>query len=122
MVICAVLFLIFRFQLPKFFSSDREVIVQAASLLIIAGLFQVFDGLQIVGLGILRGFADVKVPMFIATVSYLLIGLPVSYVFAFTLNFGPEGIWYGFIAGLATAAILLFIRIKMKIKEVEAKG
>jgi MATE family multidrug resistance protein len=122
MIFCALLFFIFRFQLPKMFSPDTAVIAQAASLLIIAGIFQVFDGLQIVGLGILRGFADVKAPMFIATISYLIIGIPVSYLLAFTFKIGPEGIWIGFATGLASAALMLFIRIKMKIKEVEAKG
>jgi MATE family multidrug resistance protein len=122
MIFCALLFFIFRFQLPKMFSPDTAVIAQAASLLIIAGIFQVFDGLQIVGLGILRGFADVKAPMFIATISYLIIGIPVSYLLAFTFKIGPEGIWIGFATGLASAALMLFIRIKIKIKEVEAKG
>jgi len=122
MILCALLFFMFRFQLPKMFSPDKAVIAQAASLLIIAGIFQVFDGLQIVGLGILRGFADVKAPMFIATISYLIIGIPVSYLLAFTFKIGPEGIWIGFATGLASAALMLFIRIKMKIREVEAKG
>lgn len=122
MLFCALIFFMFRFQLPKMFSPDTAVITQAASLLIIAGIFQVFDGLQIVGLGILRGFADVKAPMFIATISYLFIGIPISYILAFTFKIGPVGIWIGFAIGLASAALLLFLRIKMKIKEVEKKG
>lgn len=122
MLICGIGFLLFRFQLPKIFSPDPLVIAQAASLLILAAIFQVFDGLQVVCLGILRGFADVKVPMIIATISYLLIGLPISYLFAFTFGFGPEGIWMGFVAGLAIAGVLLAFRIRLKIREAEGIG
>lgn len=122
MLLCGILFMLARYQLPLLFTLDPEVIKLSSSLLIIAALFQVFDGLQVVGLGILRGFSDVKMPMLIATISYLIIGIPTSYIFAFTLNLGPKGIWYGFAIGLATAGILLFIRIKKKIKEFEAQA
>lgn len=118
---CGVGFLVLRYQLPKLFTLDQLVIGQAASLIMVAALFQLFDGLQVVCLGILRGFADVKIPMIIAGISYLLIGLPVSYLFAFPFKMGPEGIWFGFVAGLATAGVLLAFRIRKKIKEVEGK-
>ncbi|MDA3928999.1 MAG: MATE family efflux transporter [Prolixibacteraceae bacterium] len=121
MLLCGIGFLVFRNQLPKIFTLDPLVISQAASLIVVAALFQLFDGLQVVCLGVLRGFADVKIPMIIAAISYLGIGIPVSYLFAFKFNFGPEGIWYGFVAGLATAGILLSFRIRKKIKEVEKK-
>jgi MATE family multidrug resistance protein len=100
MSLCGLAFMLLKFQLPKLFTPDPEVIVQAAALLMVAALFQFFDGLQVVCLGILRGFTDVKIPMLIAGISYLLIGLPVSYLFAFVLGYGPEGIWFGFVAGL----------------------
>lgn len=80
-----------------------------------AKLFQLFDGLQIVCLGILRGFADVKAPMFISGFSYMVVGLSVSYLCAFTWVMGPAGIWYGFMAGLIAAGILLALRIRTKI-------
>jgi MATE family multidrug resistance protein len=121
MLVCGIVFLIFRNQLPRIFSPDLLVIKQAASLLIIAAAFQIFDGLQVVCLGILRGFADVKVPMVIASISYLFIGLPVSYIAAFVFNMGAEGIWFGFVIGLATAGILLALRIRKKIKKIELK-
>ena len=69
MLLCGLLFMLARHQLPLLFTLDPEVIKLSASLLIIAALFQVFDGLQVVGLGILRGFSDVKMPMLIATIS-----------------------------------------------------
>lgn len=121
MLICGIGFLFLQNQLPKLFTPDTLVIKQAASLIVVAALFQLFDGLQVTCLGILRGFADVKVPMIIAAISYLLIGIPVSYVLTFVLDFGPEGIWYGFVAGLGVAGILLAFRIRQKIKEVELK-
>jgi multidrug resistance protein, MATE family len=119
MGLCGVAFLILRHQLPYIFTNDPLVIAQAASLLMVAALFQLFDGLQVVCLGILRGFADVKAPMFIAGFSYLAIGLPTSYLCAFTFGLGAEGIWYGFLAGLISAGILLAFRIRKKIREVE---
>lgn len=119
MGLCGVAFLILRHQLPYIFTNDPLVIAQAASLLMVAALFQLFDGMQVVCLGILRGFADVKAPMFIAGFSYLAIGLPTSYLCAFTFGLGAEGIWYGFLAGLISAGILLAFRIRKKIREVE---
>jgi MATE family multidrug resistance protein len=119
MGLCGICFLLFRNQLPRIFTDDPEVILQAAALLAIAALFQLFDGLQVVCLGILRGFADVKIPMFIAGFSYITIGLPVSYICAFTLKLGPEGIWYGFLAGLLSAGVLLAMRISKKVRQLE---
>lgn len=121
MFLCGVGFLLLRNQLPRLFTLDDAVVHQAASLIVVAAIFQLFDGLQVVCLGILRGFADVKVPMIIAGIAYIVIGLPISYIFAFTLKMGPEGIWYGFVAGLASAGILLAFRIRMRIREVEKR-
>jgi MATE family multidrug resistance protein len=114
--------MLLRHQLPFVFTTDTRVIGQAASLIMIAALFELFDGLQVVSLGILRGFADVKAPMFIAGFSYMGIGLTTSYLCAFTFNMGPEGIWYGFLAGLITAGVLLALRIRKKIREIEVSA
>lgn len=121
MLFCGIGFLVFQNYLPRLFTLDVLVIKQAASLIVVAALFQIFDGVQVVCLGILRGFADVKVPMVIAAISYLGIGLPVSYLFAFTFHFGPEGIWYGFLSGLGIAGALLAFRIRNKIRVIEQK-
>jgi MATE family multidrug resistance protein len=112
---CGILFILFRHDLPCIFSRDPNVIKQTAILLGIAGLFQIFDGLQIVCLGILRGFSDVKAPMFISGLSYIAIGLPVSYLCAFAFHKGAAGIWYGFFAGLIAAGIMLSWRIRINI-------
>jgi MATE family multidrug resistance protein len=117
MGLCGLGFLLLRNLLPYIFTTDSLVIVQAAALLTIAALFQLFDGLQVICLGILRGFADVKVPMFIAVLSYMVVGLPVSYLCAFFLKLGPEGIWYGFLAGLFVAGTLLAFRTRRKIRQ-----
>jgi multidrug resistance protein, MATE family len=115
---CGLGFFLFQAQLPHIFTSDAQVIKQTASLLAIAALFQLFDGLQVTCLGILRGFADVKAPMFISVFSYMVVGLSVSYFCAFSLNLGPEGIWFGFLAGLIVAGSLLILRVRKRIRGV----
>ncbi|MDZ7603992.1 MAG: MATE family efflux transporter [Cyclobacteriaceae bacterium] len=99
-----------RFFLPGLYISDPEVIQKASVLMIVAGLFQLSDGIQVVGLAALRGMSDVKIPSLIALLSYWMIGLPVGYVLGFTMNLGAQGIWFGLMAGLTVAGILLFIR------------
>ncbi|MBN2337325.1 MAG: MATE family efflux transporter [Acidobacteria bacterium] len=113
---CALAFLLLRHDIPRLFTPDGRVIAQAASLLAIAALFQIFDGLQITCIGILRGFADVRAPMLISGFSYMVIGLGTSWFLAFPLGFGPEGIWFGFLAGLAAACALLLVRIRMQLR------
>jgi len=78
-----------------------------ASLVMVAALFQLVDGLQVLALGLLRGVQDTAVPMVMATVSYWVIGLPVSYLLAFSFGFGAVGLWLGLVIGLAIAAVLL---------------
>lgn len=81
-----------------------------ASLVMVAALFQLVDGLQVLALGLLRGVQDTAVPMVMAAISYWVIGLPVSYLLAFTLGFGAVGLWLGLVIGLAIAAALLLWR------------
>ena len=70
MFVCALLFFVFRFFLPTLYIDDPEVIALSASLLIIAGFFQLSDGVQVVGLGVLRGLEDVKVPTLVTLMAY----------------------------------------------------
>jgi len=114
-VITATLFLSLRHVLPYIYVNDPAVIALAAQLLIFAGLFQIFDGLQTVGLGILRGMNDVRVPTIIATIAYGLVALPISYIFAFPLGLGPQGIWIGYLVGLGVAAALYVRRFKKRV-------
>jgi MATE family multidrug resistance protein len=118
MSISAICFILFKDLLPVFFNTDAEVKGLASSLLVIAAFFQLSDGLQAVELGALRGIQDVKVPTFIALAAYWIIGLPMSYVFAFVWNIGIQGIWYGLALGLSVAAILLFLRFNYVSKRI----
>ena len=119
MSLAAVVFILGRELLPFLFTTDPAVIEIAASLLIIAAIFQFFDGLQVVMQSTLRGMADVTVPMFIAFVAYLLVGLPTSYILAFLLDIGAQGVWYGYLVGLATAAIFFYLRFKKNLRKIE---
>ena len=105
-----------RNYIPTLFTEDQEVIVIASQLIVVAGLFQYADGLQAVGAAMLRGITDVKVPMVIAFVGYIVVGLSVGLLCAFPLQMGATGIWIGFICGLALAAICFHIRFQKKYK------
>lgn len=106
----ALIFIILNKFLPWLYTSDESVIVIAAQLLIIAGFFQLFDGAQVVGLGILRGIGDVNIPTIITFVAYWIIGLPCGYYFGIASELGVLGIWYGLTLGLLVSAGLLFFR------------
>lgn len=112
MLLMGFVFIIARNYLPIMFTLDPAVIDIAANLLIIAAIFQIFDGLQVIMLSTLRGMADVKIPMFFAFFAYLLIGIPTSYFLTFVLSLGPQGIWYGYLVGLSTAGILFYFRFR----------
>ena len=99
-LITAMLFIGLRTMLPTLYIADVEVIALASHLLFLAAAFQVFDGLQAVGLGILRGLHDTVVPTRIVILSYLVVALPVSYVLGFHTSLGPTGIWLGYVIGL----------------------
>ncbi|WP_282069535.1 MATE family efflux transporter [Olleya namhaensis] len=118
-VIFASLFLIFNQFLPRLyvdfddavnFKDNMEVVTIASQLLIAAAVFQISDSLQVVVLGALRGLQDVKIPTIITFISYWLIGFPISWYFGKEDAYGSFGIWLGLLAGLTSAAILLFIR------------
>jgi MATE family multidrug resistance protein len=86
------------------------IVAYGTSLLAMAALFQLADAAQVMALGFLRGVQDTRVPMILASVSYWLIGIPVSYVLAFPLGLGGVGLWLGLVVGLAVAAVLLMVR------------
>lgn len=96
---------------------NREVVSIASTLLLLAAIFQISDSLQVVALGALRGLQDVRIPTLLTFISYWAIGFPISYYFGKEDVFGSEGIWMGLIAGLTSAAILLFIRFNVLTKK-----
>ncbi|WP_442587130.1 MATE family efflux transporter [Pedobacter sp. AW31-3R] len=116
MSVTAIFFICANTILPFIYTEDLQVVQIAAQLLIIAGFFQLFDGTQVVGLGVLRGIGDVNVPTFITFVAYWIIGIPLAYFLGITLNMGVNGIWYGLTFGLLTASFLLFFRFQKKTK------
>ena len=110
MFVCALLFFVLRFFLPTLYIDDPQVISLAASLLVLAGLFQLSDGIQVVGLGVLRGLEDVKVPTVVTFLAYWGLGLPLGYFLAFTMGLAEKGIWIGLLIGLTLTAGLLLYR------------
>ena len=117
MSLMGVLFVLLRNQLPLLFTSDPAVIQVASGLLVVGAFFQIFDGVQVVLLGALRGMADVRIPLFMAFFSYIVVSLPISYLLAFVFNFGYSGVWIGFVFGLATAALLFAFRLKQQVQK-----
>jgi MATE family multidrug resistance protein len=110
----ALLFIGLRNFFPTLYINDVKVIEIASQLLVVAAIFQISDGLQVVGMGALRGIEDVKVPTVIAVIAYWLVGLPVGYLLGFRYGLGATGIWYGLLIGLSLAAVLLVYRFQHK--------
>jgi MATE family multidrug resistance protein len=100
--------------IARAFVSDPTVIVIAAQLLVIAGIFQLVDGVQVVGSGLLRGLHDTKVPMWINLVAYWVIALPLGGWLTFGRGEGAAGMWVGLAWGLLLAALLLVVRFVRK--------
>jgi MATE family multidrug resistance protein len=86
--------------------------------MIIAGFFQLSDGMQVVCAGALRGLQDVKVPSLLIFVAYWIIALPLGYWFAFPLGYGANGIWIGLLIGLTVTATLMIVRFNSLSKKV----
>jgi len=118
MLVAGIIFVLFRDFLPTLYISDQEVISYASSLLIIAALFQISDGIQAVGIGILRGLTDVKIPTAITFIAYWIVGLPVGYLLGFNFEMGVQGVWIGLLLGLTTSAILLTLRFNSRSKQI----
>ncbi|MBC8127199.1 MAG: MATE family efflux transporter [Gloeobacteraceae cyanobacterium ES-bin-144] len=107
----AVIFVVFGRWLSSLFIDAPAVISLSASLLVIVGVFQLFDGLQVTATAMLRGLHDARVPALIGLVSYWLVGLPVSAVLAFGFQMGARGVWWGLAAGLFLACVTLVPRL-----------
>jgi len=116
---CAgIIFILGRNFLPTLYVDDEVVISYASSLLVIAALFQLSDGTQAVGIGVLRGLTDVKIPTAITFVAYWIVGLPVGYLLGFNFEMGVQGVWIGLLLGLTTSAILLTLRFNSRSKHI----
>jgi MATE family multidrug resistance protein len=102
--------------LAGLYTDDVAVLTLAASLIPIAGVFQVFDGTQVVAMGTLRGIGDTRGPMLMSLLGFWCVGVPVSVFFGFHVGAGPTGLWWGFVAGLAAVAFLLLIRMRQRFR------
>ncbi|WP_026839511.1 MATE family efflux transporter [Gillisia sp. JM1] len=118
----AILFILMKDWLPTFYIDNVDVIVLASQLLVVAALFQLSDGLQVVILGALRGLQDVKIPTLICFVAYWIIGFPVSIYYGKAENLGSMGIWLGLLAGLTASAIMLYFRFNYLSKKLILKA
>jgi MATE family multidrug resistance protein len=107
-------FIILKNILPTFYVNDLEVIKIASSLLIVAALFQIFDGMQATGIGVLRGLMDVKIPLLISIFSYWLIGIPIGAMLGFYFKMNALGIWIGLLIGLMILGISMLTRFYHK--------
>jgi MATE family multidrug resistance protein len=117
MLMWAIAFITGKHFLPSLYIDDTAVLAIAAPLMVIAGFFQLSDGMQVVCAGALRGLQDVKIPSLLIFIAYWIIALPVGYVFAFPLGFGALGIWSGLLLGLtltATAMVWRFHHLSRK--------
>lgn len=129
-IIFALFFIVFHNYLPPLFLNleninqaldNKEVIKIASQLLLVAAVFQISDGIQVVVLGALRGLQDVKVPMYITFVAYWVIGFPISFYLGLYTELKATGIWIGLLAGLTVAAIFLYIRFNYLTKKLVLK-
>lgn len=98
--------------LARFYTTEPAVIALAVVLIPVAALFQIFDGVQVVASGVLRGAGDTRLPALFGFVGYWLLGLPLGWYFAFPGGRGPQGLWWGLTIGLAAVALLLLARIR----------
>jgi len=117
MMLCfALIFIAFPRYIAWLFVSENNVIILACQIFTIAAFFQVFDGLQVVSMGILRGMQDVKIPTVITLIAYWLIAVPLGYYLGVVLELKTSGIWLGYLIGLGTSAGLLLWRIRTQNK------
>ena len=108
-IVSALVFLLFPRLLIGAFTADGRVLAVGASLLMVAALFQLFDGVQAVATGVLRGLGDTRTPMIWNLAGHWCVGLPVGYLLCFTLGIGVVGLWWGLSTGLAICGISLLI-------------
>jgi len=116
MLITGTMFLSVPRLLASLYTNASDVIVVAAALLPLAGLFQVFDGIQVVASGVLRGLGDTRSPMIINLIGFWIIGIPVGLLLGFRAGMGAQGLWWGLVLGLAAVAVILLGRVRHRMQ------
>jgi MATE family multidrug resistance protein len=114
MGVCAIIFSLFSNWIVALYINESHVAEMATGLLIIAAFFQLSDGIQCVGLGILRGIGDTKIPTVITIIAYWVIGIPIGYYLGFKTGLSLYGIWISLSIGLSFSALLLTFRFKKR--------
>ncbi|MGH7653202.1 MAG: MATE family efflux transporter [Gemmatimonadaceae bacterium] len=117
MAVAAVLFLTIPVALAMLFVHDPETIATAASLIFIAGIFQLFDGIQAVATGVLRGTGDTRVPMLLHLLAFWGVGIPLCLWLAFRAGLGPQGVWWGYVGALMVAATIQLLRVRWRLRQ-----
>jgi MATE family multidrug resistance protein len=117
MALFALAFFVAAEPLARIWTAEAEPLRIALTLIPLAGLFQVFDGLQVVATGALRGLGDTRSPLFVCLFGFWVVGLPVSYG-AERAGFGPAGLWWGLTAGLTLVAIVLLWLLRRRLRSV----
>jgi MATE family multidrug resistance protein len=110
------LFVLAPGSLARWYTPDLGVLSIAVSLIVLGGFFALFDGLQAVCIGILRGIGDTRVPAVLSLLGYWLIGLPLSLWLGFRTGLGPAGLWWGLVLGLAVTAFVLLLRVHGRLR------
>jgi MATE family multidrug resistance protein len=116
-VVFALMLLLFNSQIAAIYSDDEVVLQLSVGLIVLAAFFQLSDGLQAVGAGVLRGVKETKITGVIALIAYWGIMIPGAYYLAFKTDMGVKGIWISFIVGLSFAAAFLLLRFYTKLKK-----
>lgn len=115
MAIAAIVFLTIPRTLAMIFVYDPATIAMASSLIFIGGVFQIFDGMQAVATGVLRGTGDTRVPMLLHLAGFWGIGIPLSLGLAFWIGLGPQGVWWGYVGSLAAVAMMQLLRVRWRL-------
>lgn len=113
----AVTFLLFPGPLARLYTNSPGVVAVAVTLIPLAGVFQVFDGIQVTSIGLLRGLGDTRTPMLTGILGFWLIGLPVSLWLGLSRGYGPVGLWWGLVLGLVVVAIFLLLRLRHRLRQ-----
>jgi MATE family multidrug resistance protein len=112
MALTATLFLTFPADFARLYTNEPQVLALATLLIPLAGVFQIFDGIQVVSSGVLRGVGDTRAPMLVNLLGFWCVGMPVSAWMGFRTSAGPVGLWWGLVLGLAAVAVILLFRIR----------
>ena len=116
MAASALVFMALPGVLAGIYTSDPGVASIAAALIPIAAIFQLFDGWQVVSIGVLRGVGDTRTPMIVNVLGFWLLGIPISIWLGFRTELGPRGLWLGLVAGLVVVGIVLLARVRGRLQ------